>query len=582
MAWRRFLWLAGLVFLFWGGPAGTAIDAADVVALSAGRPVIEIAEHAEYLLEYGDSLRFEDIIQGTLPFQSHTKSSFQFSFKQATLWIKCRIASSAEESKWLKSRQSFLVFDNASLGSVVLYIPVMRNGVSDTIVLKGGYLSEGDAQTYPFIYPVFLLPPDLDGTRPLIIRVATPMLLQFRATLYTADAFRDMSFILFIIVGFCLGILVAMLLSNMVLFVYMRDKQYLFYNLYVLFLFIWQSVLFGLFRYLGPPVGAVLVSCVTVFASLMMAFATIFAIAFLDTAKTAPRHNVFLKGLVIGNGIVILLSALQYQWIATVSAYFVGQVSIVAVFTAAVASLHSGFRPARYYLVAVGVFLLTAFVFLFKFYGWIPNNTFTMHIMLFGSCAEAILLSFALGYRIRIMQKEEQVLRERGKSLEEMSVTDELTGLFNRRFLTATLTRKIAEARRGDMPLSLLVLDMDHFKRFNDTYGHLEGDRVLAMMGKVILQALRDEDVACRYGGEEFVAILHKAARDDAAEVAERLRSRVEKVSLTLPNRGAMHMTVSIGVATILPGEDERDLFMRADQALYRAKADGRNRICCS
>lgn len=563
--------MIGLAFL--AGAAKPAAADTPVLSITPANPTIQIAAHADVLLDASDTLRYEDIAGGGLPFQRHTKNSFQYSFTKATLWIKCRIAAAA-----MYSQRSFLVFDNTALGSITIWVPVVKNGTPDILILTGGWQSGHRGYEYPFLYPTFVLPDNIDDSRPLIIRVATPYSLQFRATLYSPDAFRENGFFLFLTVGVCAGILVAMLLYNLILYVFIRDKNYLYYILYVFFLLIWQCVLFGLFQYFWPAAGVWMIKYVTAFASCMMLFTMIFAIVFLDTARTAPRHDFVLKGLAFLTIISILLIFARQIWIGNLLAYFIGQIGIVAVFTAAVSSLRSGFKPARYYLIAVSVFLCAGLIFQFKFYGWVPTNSFTMHVVLFGSAVESILLSTALGYRFRAMREEEKYLREREKNLQAITVTDELTGLFNRRFLNVTLIKEIAAARRSGASLSLLMMDVDHFKNFNDAYGHLEGDLALVTLGKVMMQMLREEDVACRYGGEEFVAILHNADKSAALDVAERIRSHFQQMALT--SGKTVRLTVSIGTAELLP-EDSPDQFLfRADQALYHAKKTGRNRIC--
>jgi len=123
------------------------------------------------------------------------------------------------------------------------------------------------------------------------------------------------------------------------------------------------------------------------------------------------------------------------------------------------------------------------------------------------------------------------------------------------------------------------MLDVDRFKQFNDTWGHPEGDRVLTALGRLLIHALRGEDVACRYGGEEFVIILHQADRKTAMDAAERIRAGFAEIPFQ-PVRGKpVFMTVSIGVAQWRPDEEFASLLMRADQALYEAKQAGRNRV---
>ena len=202
--------------------------------------------------------------------------------------------------------------------------------------------------------------------------------------------------------------------------------------------------------------------------------------------------------------------------------------------------------------------------------------------MLFGSSVESVLLSLALGYRFRLMRDEEQKLRMNQEKLQAISVTDELTQLFNRRYLNASLQQKIHETRRSNTPLSVLMMDVDHFKNFNDTYGHPEGDKVLSALSKLLVQVLRGEDIACRYGGEEFVTILHNTDKNTAFDIAERIRSGFEKTPFNPVGDKIIHVTISIGVAQLLPDDNPEQLLVRADQALYEAKKSGRNRICIS
>ena len=168
-------------------------------------------------------------------------------------------------------------------------------------------------------------------------------------------------------------------------------------------------------------------------------------------------------------------------------------------------------------------------------------------------------------------------LRER---LRLQSIRDPLTGLFNRRYLEESATREIARCERRDCPLSLLMLDIDHFKAFNDVHGHAGGDALLAQFGKLLAEHGRGEDIACRYGGEEFTLILPEAPAEAALERARAICSAVEAMRVQHMGRELPQVTVSIGVATFpAHGNSPEDLLRAADEALYRAKHGGRNRV---
>lgn len=175
--------------------------------------------------------------------------------------------------------------------------------------------------------------------------------------------------------------------------------------------------------------------------------------------------------------------------------------------------------------------------------------------------------------------KAEQALRESEQRYKELSIVDELTGLFNKRHFWHHMELETERARRYSLPLSLLLLDIDNFKQHNDTYGHADGDRVLARLGKVVAEAIRINDLGCRYGGEEFTVILPNTSGKDALVVAERIRARFgEEVFQPTPDH-VVHKTVSVGVAEYRAGEKKEDLLERADQNMYSAKQGGKNRV---
>ncbi len=181
---------------------------------------------------------------------------------------------------------------------------------------------------------------------------------------------------------------------------------------------------------------------------------------------------------------------------------------------------------------------------------------------------QGLMIISGLGY---VLVKKEKLSRE----LRTCADTDPLTGLYNRRAFLLLAGQLIKSAIRRQESMALLVLDIDHFKRINDRYGHAVGDGIIANLAQIMRKTLRQSDVACRYGGEEFVILLPDCDKTMAVQVAERLRQAVERAA-----PGIVFYTVSIGVAAAV-GEQIRleELINRADLAMYRAKDMGRNRV---
>ncbi|MDD5331078.1 MAG: sensor domain-containing diguanylate cyclase [Sulfuricella sp.] len=164
------------------------------------------------------------------------------------------------------------------------------------------------------------------------------------------------------------------------------------------------------------------------------------------------------------------------------------------------------------------------------------------------------------------------------RRLEHIAATDALTGLPNRKAFEFIFRQLIAEARRNKLPFSIVLLDIDLFKRINDTCGHLEGDRVIHDIARIIQSALRESDVVARWGGEEFLVMLKDCPLQEANDVAEKLRQAVSSHDFALtPNYGPI--TISLGVAQYAEDESQTDFFARTDKSLYVAKEKGRNRV---
>jgi len=182
--------------------------------------------------------------------------------------------------------------------------------------------------------------------------------------------------------------------------------------------------------------------------------------------------------------------------------------------------------------------------------------------------------------RLKRVLKERRLTKERAKmlgKLQNLAITDGLTKLYNSRHFYNQLDVEVGRCRRYNHPLALLLLDIDHFKNYNDTHGHLEGDKVLVAIGLNIQDCLRAMDSAYRYGGEEFTVILPETNGEEARTVAERIRRKIESEPHHPDGDASVSVTISIGVTEYVNGEDVATFVQRADQAMYSSKTKGRN-----
>jgi diguanylate cyclase (GGDEF)-like protein len=172
-----------------------------------------------------------------------------------------------------------------------------------------------------------------------------------------------------------------------------------------------------------------------------------------------------------------------------------------------------------------------------------------------------------------------KTLRKKNKELHELSITDSLTGLYNRKHLMETLDNEVARSKRHKHDFAVLVIDIDHFKEYNDTYGHLAGDEVLSRLASVFKKSVRSCDYVARYGGEEFILVLPEIGPEDGVKAAERIRKEVVKENFAGDGK-PREVTVSVGVASYpKDGDDSQAIIRHADAALYKSKESGRNRV---
>ncbi len=189
-----------------------------------------------------------------------------------------------------------------------------------------------------------------------------------------------------------------------------------------------------------------------------------------------------------------------------------------------------------------------------------------------------IVSSFANRKQIELIERQRKQLEKDEAELRGISVRDSLTGVFNRRYMEETLDREIRRAIRKNQSLGVIMADIDHFKSINDTLGHTHGDAVLSHVANILRMTLRDSDIVCRYGGDEFILILPECSLADSVKRAEELRKIVENTLINVEEKDTHGITLSLGVAVMPDHCLQRDeLLKAADKAMYDAKKGGRN-----
>ncbi len=521
-----------------------------------------------------------------------------FGFQDGAYWFYLPVVNRhPEESRWL------LVQEYALSDQLDVYLRYPDGRVE--------HQASGDHQPFAnrfirYRHPNFRLDLPVGQQVEVLVRVQSESSMQVPLVLYTpralAELMRDTQFS----TGLYYGIVLALLFYNLVLWIMLRDPGYFWYLLHT---GAFGLVLFTLngygFEYFWPDWPWLADASVPLSICLALIGMQQFSRSFLELKERWPAGNVASLALI---GFFVLLGVasvwLPYSTSTPLAskAVLVGLIWIVA---AAVVMLRRGYRPARLFLLAWSLFLLGTAMFTLLAFGLVPRNFWTQNGVQIGSALEMLLLSLALGARyaglrnenIRIVQQANEQLErsvidrtkqlrtamaqlgEANVQLRDYSQRDPLTGVYNRRHFREAFEQALDARKDNGKPLALLLLDLDHFKRINDSYGHLAGDDCLHFAARCMEDVVVPRGgLVARFGGEEFVAVLPGADAQDALQVAEAVRLRIQQAPVATGGH-SIRLSASIGVHTVIEGHHAtpEDVIRIADEALYRAKDDGRN-----
>lgn len=544
-----------------------------------------VGETAQFLVDPSGEVVFEEMIahedSDFFEFQNHGSRVFQFGLTKDVHWIRFKV-NDFDKKITETCDQYLLYFDYSGIESVELYIPIQDREKTRYVQFLGGFRHPGIQDETGYIFPVFRLPRNIDPEKYVYGKVESIYSKNFSIGLVEETYFSRTQHLLLMSLSFIYGAMLAMMFYNMVLYFAMKDKMYLYYVGYILFMTIYQMSVTGILKMVNFNLGEVLELYTLAATFVAIVFALLFAWSFINLPAFVPKakYPVYGSFCVCGVGILLVLSGNQYY--ANGLAYLMGTALPFLLLTTAITAYYKGQIISKYYIIATAVLFTTVIAYVLRGLGYLEHNLVTAHAVTASVGIESILLSFALADRIRLLRKHREQADQRATELTHISMTDSLTGVFNRRYFDTALSKLQENTDRMKNRVALIYIDIDFFKKFNDTYGHPKGDCVLKALSKVIRKNIREEDAACRIGGEEFAVVFYHIDENKTAQIAERIRENFEKTDFSDIAPKIPTVTVSIGVAGLRNDETIEAWVGRTDEALYQAKATGRNRVVVS
>ncbi|MFC5301407.1 sensor domain-containing diguanylate cyclase [Azospira restricta] len=546
---------------------GTAPAAADPLPLQDLSPTQALGLHAGQLREGSAPLTLEQASaeRAAGRFAASTAAMLSFGIRSAPVWIHLAFANASAaplprrlliENSWQDRIDVYFVGPDGTTTPLHLgdTRPQAERPVPGRHFAVDHRFAPGVTDLYlrveaadPIVLPIYLTTPEAHAER------------------RQAHGYRY---------GFLYGYLLALMGYNLLLFLGLRDRRHLAYAAFIA-LFVATNLAYtghG-YAYLWPDSPTVQRWVIPILMVLYATAGLVFARHFLDTPKAFPRTHRALAAATAG--FLAALAAACLLFADQAAAILVAFVAVIlfslAMPALGIMAVRGRHRYSRYFLFATVASTVGTAVTTLSVLGLIPFSAFGFQAVEIGMVIDATLLALALGSRFRAIQAERQ-------SAERLAARDPLTDLYNRRSFLELARPLWSGTRRHGHELSLIMVDIDHFKTINDTYGHAAGDDAIIAVARVLTDSVRAEDIVARWGGEEFLVLLPETPLDAAVALAERLRAGIADARIAMGGQD-VRLTASLGVAASGDKESLDRLITEADHFLYQSKHSGRNQV---
>lgn len=372
-------------------------------------------------------------------------------------------------------------------------------------------------------------------------------------------------------IALLVGMMLALMIYNFFLYLSARKIENIVYALYLISGTVWVALSYGVAANFFGIFSAELLQLNSNLLS-MPSFLVIFVMLIFETKKHYPKEHIALSIILF-----LLVADFIYSLFDIVGALkpasSLAALMMTVTFGVSISLWRKGNTLAKYFLLGHSMFVIFNMLAVLYYKGISDANVINSHGVGIGILLEALMMAFILSYRIKSLEK----IKAQQTELNRLVDTDPMTDLYNRRYFDRKSEELIAAMASNQQELTLLIADLDHFKNINDTYGHDIGDKVIVAFANILTSEQGLADIACRYGGEEFVLLLNCNLLD-AKQVAERIRQKAQETYITIDEVQTVQFTVSIGVHSVAHASTTvKETLTIADKALYKAKSNGRN-----
>jgi diguanylate cyclase (GGDEF)-like protein len=547
-----------------------------------------------------------ETLPDNLPWQAAEGHDLVFSHTDSVYWVRLSLNNSGPSQALWYLELHYPLLDEISFWQH--HLPANSDAPG---VLAEAPLLTGDTRAFSsrgIDYRYYLLPVTLNPgeSRTITLRIHSSGALNVPLALSTPGEVIAESNNLTLVHGLFYGALLILAVFNLLLFLSSGTRYYLHNAFYTLCmgLFLFAMGGFGN-QYFWPESTQFANQSIPLTLALCALAMVLFGRSFLEVTKGTLSDKA--SKVLAWSAVGFLLLSFFVPYSKTILLNTVLILTVIASLSViGCVRWRQGYQPAFWYLAAWAVMVGGASLYALAAFGYLGDYQAREVMMQAAVGAQVILLNYAMVQRWRLLNQklldvEHQArselefkvqartsqlrttmreLEQANRKLATLSINDALTGLFNRRHMDNLLPELCRESRRTGQPLSLALIDADHFKRVNDTWGHEFGDQCLQHLSGILGRHMkRPRDVAIRFGGEEFALLLPDTDQEGALRLCERILADTRSARVTSPDGRELVLTLSAGIATLESGEEQESLFRRADSVLYRAKSAGRDRI---